>query len=188
MNTELRFMTKNADKFRELQELIDPSKYTLIEDRTEINELQTENMDVLVRDKVLKAFEIIRRPLIVDHTGLEFDWLDGFPAGLTSVFYDKVKAKGFARIIGKSPNPKVTAVTVIGFCDGKQIHSFEGRLRGVIAEDIRGTEGFQWDYVFIPDGYNQTFSELGNKKKNQISMRRLAFNKFAKFLDGRSHA
>ena len=70
MPQEIRFLTRNFGKFREFQALIDSTKYTLIKDDTEIHELQTEDMKVLIRDKILKAFEIIRRPLIVDHTGL----------------------------------------------------------------------------------------------------------------------
>jgi XTP/dITP diphosphohydrolase len=187
MRIGLRFLTRNEGKFRELSELIDSSKYELLQDSSEINELQTEDMNLLVRDKVLKAFDKIRRPLIVDHTGLQFDLLNGFPAGLTSVFYDKLQPEGMAKIIGRSVDRKVTAVTLIGYCDGKKIHSFEGRLSGLVAEEPRGTEGFQWDTVFIPDGYDKTFAELGNRKKNEISMRRLAFNQLAAFLERTGH-
>src|SRR6266508_4327091 len=108
MPKELRFLTRNIGKFQELQALTDATKYTLINDDTEINELQTENMELLIRDKILKAFGIIRRPLIVDHTGLSFDLLKGFPGGLTSVFYDLLKPEGIANLIGKSANRTVT--------------------------------------------------------------------------------
>lgn len=188
METVLRFLTTNAGKFRELSELIASSNYKLLQDATEINELQTEDMNILIRDKVLKAFERIRHPLIVDHTGLLFDLLNGFPGGLTSVFFDKLKPEGIASLIGNSSNRKVTAITLIGYCDGRQIHSFEGRIEGLVAEKPRGDEGFQWDTVFIPAGYDKTFAELGNKRKNEISMRRLAFNRFAQFLGKANNA
>lgn len=182
MTFELRFLTRNEGKFLELEALISPSKYVLISDTTEINEIQTDKTDVLIRDKTLRAFNIIRRPLIVDHTGLEFDLLGGFPAGLTSVFYDKLKSEGIAEIIGKSANPGVYATTAIGYCDGSQVHSFEGRVRGTVSDTPRGSEGFQWDTIFIPDGYDKTYAELGNRKKNEISMRRIAFDKLVNFL------
>lgn len=188
MSIELRFLTRNDGKFRELKELIDPTRYQLIQDDTEINELQTEDMTALVRDKVLKAFKIVRRPLIVDHTGLCFDLLKGFPGGLTSVFYDKLKPEGIASLIGKSRNRKVTAITLIGYCTSRKIHLFEGRIEGLVAEEPKGDGGFQWDTIFIPNGYDQTFAQLGNNKKNEISMRRLAFNQFAAFLEKTSHA
>jgi XTP/dITP diphosphohydrolase len=139
MPEEIRFLTRNPGKFRELHELIDPAKYTLVKDETEINELQTEDMGILIRDKILRAFDIIRRPLIVDHTGLSFDLLNGFPAGLTSVFYDRLKPAGIANLIGKSTNPKVVATTFIGYCDGRQIYSFEGQLLGFVAPEPRGS-------------------------------------------------
>lgn len=183
MQPQLRFLTKNDGKFRELSELIDSSKYSLIQDKTEISELQTEDMQTLIRDKLLKAFDRIRRPLIVDHTGLQFDLLNDFPSGLTSVFYDKLLAEGIAKLVGESNKNGVTAITHIGYCDGRMVHYFDGRLRGSISPEPRGSEGFQWDTVFIPDGYDKTFAELGNKKKNEISMRRIAFDKFAEFLE-----
>jgi XTP/dITP diphosphohydrolase len=184
MTDQIRFLTRNPGKFRELEQLLDPAKYALIRDTKEIHELQTVNMDVLIRDKVLKAFKIIRHPLIVDHTGLAFDLLNGFPAGLTSVFYDKLGDDGIASLIGGSANRNVTAITLIGYCDGRKVHSFRGEARGVVADSPRGTDGFQWDKVFIPDGFDKTYAELGLKKKNEISMRRRAFDAFAAFLKG----
>jgi XTP/dITP diphosphohydrolase len=54
-------------------------------------------------------------------------------------------------------------------------------VNGRIADRPRGDRQFHWDTVFIPDGFDRTFSELGNKK-NDVSMRRLALNSFAEFL------
>jgi XTP/dITP diphosphohydrolase len=184
---ELRFLTKNAGKFDELKLLMRSTRYRLIRDETDIKEIQTENMNELVRDKTLKAFAEVRRPLIVDHTGLEFDLLNGFPSGLTSVFYEKLKAKGIADLIGVSSNNRVTAITLLGYCDGRKIKIFRGSLKGKVAPEPRerkGRKGFQWDSIFIPNGYAQTFWEMGTTKKNEISMRRLAFDKLVKYLKG----
>jgi XTP/dITP diphosphohydrolase len=181
MTQQIRFLSVNPGKYNELGLLLGPA-YSLIQDVREIHELQMEDMDVLVRDKILKAFAMVRRPVIVDHTGLSFDLLKGFPAGLTSVFYGKLKDHGIASLIGKSSNPKVIATTLLAYCDGRRIHTFRGEALGTIADSPRGTEGFQWDTVFIPDGFDQTYAELGQIKKNEISMRRRAFDLFAAFL------
>jgi XTP/dITP diphosphohydrolase len=165
---------------------MDPTKYKLLQDQTEINEIQTEDIDLLVRDKALKAFEKIRRPLIVDHTGLYFSLLNGFPGGLTSVFYDKLKSEGIAAVIGASANSKVQATTVLAYCDGKKINLFKGSIAGEVAKNPVGTEGFQWDTIFVPEGYDKTFAELGDAKKNEISMRKRAFDQLADFLN-KSH-
>jgi XTP/dITP diphosphohydrolase len=188
MTEQIRFLTKNPGKFRELEQLLDPAEYTLMRDSTDIHELQTEDMEALVRDKVLKAFKLIRHPLIVDHTGLAFDLLNGFPAGLTSVFYDKLGDDGIASLIGKSAKRNVTAVTLIGYCDGRRVYLFRGEARGTVADSPRGKDGFQWDKIFIPEGYDKTYAELGQMKKNEISMRRRAFDQFAAFLKVSRHA
>jgi XTP/dITP diphosphohydrolase len=188
MTKQIRFLTKNTNKFRELERLLDSAEYALIRDSTETYELQTEDMEALIRDKVLQAFKLIRHPLIVDHTGLAFDLLNGFPAGLTSVFYDKLGDDGIASLIGKSSNRNVTAVTLIGYCDGRRVHSFRGEARGTVADGPRGKDGFQWDHIFVPEGYDKTYAELGQGKKNEISMRRHAFDQFAAFLKATRHA
>ncbi len=61
------------------------------------------------------------------------------------------------------------------------MYQFYGELRGTIASKPAGPRGFQWDCVFIPEGYDQTFAEMG-EKKNEISNRRIALDRFASFL------
>jgi XTP/dITP diphosphohydrolase len=118
----------------------------------------------------------------VDHTGLQLELLNGFPAGLTEIFWERLKNKRLAQIIGKSENSAVNAVTLICYCDGRTLKTFRGEVRGTIAPEPRGPEEFQWDPVFIPNGYTKTFAEMGDQK-NRISMRRQAIDKFIKYLD-----
>jgi XTP/dITP diphosphohydrolase len=63
------------------------------------------------------------------------------------------------------------------------VHQFEGEVHGKISSEPRGSRDFQWDCIFIPDGEKLTFAEMG-EKKNDISMRRRALEKFAEFLKG----
>ena len=61
-------------------------------------------------------------------------------------------------------------------------HFFEGEIKGQIIEEKRGTAGFGYDPVFLPDGYKQTFAELGDDEKNKISHRAIATRKLVEFL------
>jgi XTP/dITP diphosphohydrolase len=131
---------------------------------------------------VIKAFDKIRRPVFVDHTGLHLEILGGFPGGLTDIFWERTKNTRLAQLFGNSENPIVTAVTMIGYCDGQSVKTFRGEVKGVIAPVPRGPEGFQWDPIFIPDGHTETFAEMGDKK-HKISMRRLAINQLLAYLD-----
>ena len=70
---------------------------------------------------------------------------------------------------------------VLGFPDGSY-HAFEGRVDGVISKEIKGCNGFGFDPVFVPNGYDKTFAELGSDVKNKISHRGRALLKFTAFL------
>lgn len=178
---KIRFLSSNEHKIREVEEILGPGGVTIVPASIKIEELQTEDVRKLVRDKVLKAFAEVGTPVFVEHTGLHLPGLNGLPGGLTQIFWDRLQADAFANMVKHLGNPAVTAKTVIGYCDTRTVHYFEGEVKGVVPETPCGTTEFQWDCVFVPDGYSQTFAELG-KKKNEISMRRKALDEFAKFL------
>lgn len=178
---KLRFITKNKHKAREYQELLKDCQVELIPIEFEINEIQTNDADKLIRHKLLKAFEYLGRAVLVEHTGLYIKSLNNFPGGLTQNFWDALQADDFCNLLCNQNSREVTAVTTIGYCDGKCIHTFEGVVSGSIAEAPRGKRDFQWDCVFVPDGENKTFAELGDEKHN-FSMRKLAIEELKIFL------
>ena len=65
---------------------------------------------------------------------------------------------------------------------GKE-HLFEGVIKGEIIKTRKGNSGFGYDPIFVPEGYTQTFAEMGNELKNKISHRAIATNKLCKFLN-----
>jgi len=178
---KIRFVSKNNFKVQEVQTILQDTGVEVVAARYSIDEIQTENVESLVRDKLLKAFKIIGRPVFVEHTGLYIDSLNGFPGGLTQIFWDKLQADKFSTLLGSGENTNLVAKTMIGYCDSMKIHFFEGAIKGTISAAPRGNRDFQWDCVFIPEGFTETFAEMGDRK-NDISMRRLAFDKFKHFL------
>jgi len=178
---EISFVTKNPHKAHEVEAILGNIGVSIIHAPLTIHEIQTEDIKHIVRDKILKAFHQVGRPVLIEHTGLYIDSLQGFPGGLTQVFWDKLKAEKFSELFGGLDNTSLTAKTVIAFCDAKKVHIFEGSIEGNIAPEPRGNRGFQWDCVFVPKGFDETFAEMG-KKKNEISMRKLAFAQFREFL------
>ena len=178
----IRFMSGNAHKITEVQRILAPIGVDIVPVPMKIEELQTENVQRLVRDKVTKAFEAIGRPLFVEHTGLYLNGLNGLPAGLTQIFWDRLEEVRFADLVAGLGDAKVTAKTILGYCDGRRIHIFEGAIEGTVPRTPRGPTGFQWDCVFVPDGDTQTFAEMG-ARKDDISMRRKALDQFAAHLN-----
>jgi XTP/dITP diphosphohydrolase len=173
---KIRFISANELKIEEASTILAPSGIEVVAVAMKIEELQTEDVQSLVRDKALKAFAAVGKPLFVEHTGLEIASLNGFPSGLTQIFWDTLKEDRFASFVGGLPDPSAIARTLIGYCDGRTISFFEGKIAGKIANAPAGSRDFQWDCVFIPQGETQTFAELGGARKNEISMRRLALD------------
>ncbi|OEZ49266.1 Non-canonical purine NTP pyrophosphatase [Janthinobacterium sp. MP5059B] len=178
---KLRFLSGNKHKITEVQRIFTPVGVDIVPVSMKIEELQTEDVESLVRDKLIKAFEAIGRPLFVEHTGLYLSGLNGLPAGLTQIFWDRLQADRFADLVAGLGDAKMTAKTILGYCDGRQIHIFEGSIDGTVPRKPAGPTDFQWDCVFVPDGSMQTFAEMG-AKKDDISMRRKALDLFAAHL------
>ena len=128
-------------------------------------------------------------PCFADDTGLEVEALDGTP-GVYSARYAGVEGsmevcakanitKLLHELAGKT-NRKARFRTVIAYIDAnKNQHLFEGIVTGVIIEESVGSEGFGYDPVFIPDGYDTTYAQMLLCEKNRISHRAKAFRKFA---------
>lgn len=178
---KLYFVSKNKFKHAEASQIFEPLGVSIEADHTEINELQTIDTELLVRDKAARAFKQLGRPLFVEHTGLYLDLLNGFPGGLTQIFWDSLKKERFSELFAHE-SYTVTAKTTIGYVDGRRVHLFYGEIAGRIVSPPRIDNGFQWDCVFVPDGYEQSFSEMGHAK-NEILMRRRALEALRRFLE-----
>lgn len=178
---KLVFVSKNEFKHAEASRYLATLNIEVEKSDLEIHEIQTIDTEALVRDKASRAFNALGRPLFVEHTGLYLDMLNGFPGGLTDVFWTTLGKQRFAEHFS-SETAFVRAVTYIGYVDGRRIHLFKGELEGRIVSPPRIDHGFQWDCVFQPNGHKQTFSEMGDKK-NDISMRSIALKKLRDHLE-----
>ena len=79
------------------------------------------------------------------------------------------------------PDKRAFAISTICYYDGEKMAIFEGRVNGTIPNDPQGENGFGWDFIFIPDGNSQTFSQMGMGEKNKISMRKIALEKLREY-------
>jgi XTP/dITP diphosphohydrolase len=121
-----------------------------------------------------------------DDSGLEVDALDGAP-GIYSARYsgggsETNMDKLLHNLTGKSDRGAQFR-TVIALLIGEETQLFEGIVRGSIIEERRGEAGFGYDPIFVPDGYEQTFAQLGNEVKNRISHRAKAVEQLVRYLN-----
>lgn len=176
------FLSSNKYKIQEVQDILSSPHITVEAVSEKINEIQSDDMQAIVKDKVIKAYQIIARPIVVEQTGLLIEGFGNLPGGLTQIFWDSLKADKFSEFFTKNNTTSVIAKTVLAYCDGQRIHYFDGEISGEIVNPPRGNRDFQWDCIFEPKGYNQTFAEMGTEK-NKISMRRIALEKLKKYLE-----
>ena len=140
------------------------------------------------RQKSTYIVEHYNHDCFADDTGLEVDALNGEP-GVHSARYaegtDHDSEANMRKLLSKMSNVKDRTArfrTVISLIINGVEHQFEGRVEGRIATEKHGTEGFGYDPIFIPEGYDKSFAELGEEVKNQISHRARAVKKLAEYL------
>lgn len=187
----LVFATNNAHKLEEVSVILDDKIELLslkdINCQTDI----PETADTLEGNALLKSsyiFQNYHLDCFADDTGLEVEALNGAP-GVYSARYAGGEGHNAEANMLKllhemedKENRKAQFRTAISLIlDGKE-YLFEGIIKGEIIKEKRGDSGFGYDPVFIPEGYNRTFAELGNDIKNRISHRALAVNKLCDFL------
>lgn len=191
MKRKFVFATNNAHKLEEVT--------AILGNRVELLSLKDinchtdipETADTLEGNALLKAQFIQKNyqmDCFADDTGLEVEALNGEP-GVYSARYagDGHNAEAnmlkLLHTMEGIENRKAQFRTVFALIiDGKE-HLFEGVIKGEIIKTRRGNSGFGYDPIFVPEGYSQTFAEMGNELKNKISHRTIATNKLCKFLN-----
>lgn len=141
--------------------------------------------------KAVKVFNRFMIPSVADDTALEVNFLDGAPGVFSSRFAgekanDLANRRKLLQLLKDVPIEKRTARfrTVLCFFDGKSIWYFEGICPGIIIIEERGSKGFGYDSIFVPNGFAETFAEMDLNQKNKISHRAKAIEKFLDFLVG----
>lgn len=178
------FVTVNTYKANEVETYLADCGFDLQIVPHRIQEILHIDLTEIVKDKVLKAYRDLRLPCVVEHGGLQIDALSGLPGGLSKVVWDTVGDRLCSFLRPGDPRT-ATAKSVIGYCDGKRVHTFSGETRGQISECGRGDYKFQWDPIFIPDGATETYAEMGFPRKKGYSQAAKAWSDYLSFLQSR---
>jgi inosine triphosphate pyrophosphatase len=164
------FITGNKGKLAEAKEII-PELEGLDIDLPEIQEIDAEKV---IEAKLLEARKHHSGEFVVEDTSLYFDAIPGLPGPLIKWFLKTIDNQGMADLVDKYGVNTGKAVNMLGYIDSNdKITYFEGSI----------DNGFGWDMIFQPSGYEKTFAEMSQSEKNAISMRRMAFEKLAEALE-----
>lgn len=182
--------TGNQHKVEEYKELLADQNIELksLKDYPNCPEV-VEDGKTFAENASKKAVEVCRYcdvPAFADDSGLEVEALGGEP-GIFSSRYADTDAERIAKILknleGKD-NRRARFVCVIAIAiNGEIIETFEGEVKGTIVDAPRGSNGFGYDPIFQPDGYDKTFAEMTDEEKNKISHRANAVKKALEFIE-----
>lgn len=191
-STPIIFATGNSNKVKEIQALIG-DKYDILSLKdVNCTEEIPETSDTLIGNAIQKAEYVYNRfgkDCFADDTGLMVKALNGEPGVYSARYAGDAKNSGdnmnlLLQKLSSEKNRTAKFQTAICLIQGGEQHIFLGEVEGEITTTKSGNEGFGYDPIFLPTGYDKTFAEMSLIEKNKISHRAKAVNKLIDFLSG----
>jgi XTP/dITP diphosphohydrolase len=167
---EALFVTSNHDKAREAAEILGVELRSVALDLPEIQDLDVAQVAAVKAAAAREALEAPDSPILVEDSGLVIGAWNGLPGALTKWFLASVGIKGLLKMLSEEEDRSARAVCAVAIATGDSVHVFAGEVEGEIPHKPRGSEGFGWDPIFIPEGHTQTYAELG-PRKHEVSHR-----------------
>lgn len=175
---KIQFITGNANKFKEAQKIISELEQLDI-DLPEIQEIDAHEV---IKAKLIEAQKHHGGVFVVEDTSLYLDCLNGLPGPLIKWFEKTIGNEGLYDIAKKYDDYGAQAKTIVGYSDESgNIEFFEGMLEGKIVSP-RGENDFGWSPIFELENIGKTFAQMSAEEKNDVSMRKIAFEQLKKFL------
>lgn len=159
----LLLVTGNAGKLAEARRLAGGELEAI---ELDLPEIQSLDIEWIVRHKARSAYAAVGRPLVVEETGLELAALNGFPGPLVRWMLEAMGAEAIARTALALGSPAARAVCVLAWTDGERIVLGRGEVAGTLVAPPRGEGGFGWDPVFVPAGETRTCAEMTAAEKD----------------------
>lgn len=179
----ITFITGNQNKLREAEAILG---IQLQHHDIDLDEIQSLDPLVISNHKVMQGWNEIKKPLFVLDQSIYINCLNGFPGPLIKWFWEKVTLQKICEIANYYNDKKVYTETIITYYDGKDIKHFTGRIDGTIASEPKGSKGWGWDPMFIPDGQTITYAEMEPAEILPLRSHKIALEKFKEFISPHS--
>jgi non-canonical purine NTP pyrophosphatase (RdgB/HAM1 family) len=161
-------VTGNRHKWREAERILG---HAIANIALDLPEIQSADLMVVLEAKAETAWQRLRRPLVVEETGLELAALNGFPGPLVRFMLEAVGAEGIAGTAVALGRSEAVARCALLYRDAERSVRGVGASSGRLVLPARGDGGFGWDPVFVPEGEEGTYAELGEAAKDRIGHR-----------------
>jgi XTP/dITP diphosphohydrolase len=181
---KIYFVTTNKHKFKEVKDVLKDYPIELEHLNIKYDEDHDEMMDQIARKAAKKLAEELKKPIVLEDTGLFFEAYNNFPGALPKFVFNTLGYKGILKLLEGEPR-KAYFKTVAGYCEpGKEPVLFDGVMHGKITEKVYNLDKDEmpYDRIFIPDGKTVTISDMDLSEKNSFSQRAQAFRKFGDWI------
>ena len=151
-------------------------------------EIQSESIEEIVLKSAMLAYFYLNKPVLVEDAGLYINALGGFPGPYSSYVYKTIGINGVLKLLREIPDRRACFKSAVALVLGDVLLTATGEVCGYIANEPRGTKGFGFDPIFIPNGETRTFGEMELEEKNKYSHRATAVRRvLQKLLSLRSY-
>ena len=175
-------ITTNPGKFKEIERVLQECGIPAIQEPLELQE-EGRSLEEVARFKAEQAWAALKKPLIVEDTGLFFTAFENFPGTRTKRTFQEIGYEGIlAKLEGK--NQEAYFQSVIAYVDDQGIRLFSGRLEGSIANELSPTLGnpaLPMNRIFVPKGWDRALIDTPLEEEGWNSHRAQATKKFAAF-------
>lgn len=163
------FVTTNKYKVQQYSRIFAGEKIEIEHLHYEMDEIQTLDENVIIRDKATKAYAKVRGDVIVEHASLSLDALNGLPRGFSKPFWEKL-SDNICEIAKQMGNRTAKMTVTLAYCDGKRIYPVSVTRDGKLSTKPQGGD-FHLDSVFIPRGEKDCLSRMKSDLRDSTSPR-----------------
>lgn len=174
MSKVLTVVTGNLNKLKEIQDSFEDLNLEITNEKLGLDEIQSLYIEEICEHKVRRAYEILKRPVMVEDTSAVIDELNGLPGPFIKFFQEQLGNGALIKLANSCANRSATIINNVAYFDGEHLIQAQGVTKGVISKELNRGVGFGFDFCFIPNGYDKTLSELGPEVKLEIYGRRKA--------------
>jgi XTP/dITP diphosphohydrolase len=180
------FVTTNEHKRREVERILGVELERAAMGPRDVLEVQALDFAEVAAHKARSACDALGRPphpVLVEDSGLVIGAWNGLPGALTKWFLSSVGNEGLLEMLcGGDRRARAVCAVAVADAGGEEVRVFKGEVEGVIASEPRGDGGFGWDPIFVPEGSDLTYAQMG-EAKNEDSHRARAFRQVRGWLE-----
>ncbi|UFX82949.1 non-canonical purine NTP pyrophosphatase [Candidatus Absconditicoccus praedator] len=183
---QVTLVTGNQGKLDEIKKIIHP-KIELKSQDLDITEIQSQSLEEVSKNKAIQAYEKLKSPVLVDDTGVYFNKYPDFPGVFAKFVYQSLGKDGIKRLFDGLEDNSGSMQTVISYMDNSLSEpiSFLGKAEGKFEThhiDEVPENSLPYNYIFVPNGWNQTVAQNYDLWKSDFSQRKKAIQQFNQYI------